>query len=441
MTLELTKKTAFKELMLFSLPIIFGQIGLMLIGTGDMIIASKHSTDTLAAIGLAVAIANPIMMIALGLLFGISPLLAQKRGKGENVDQYLPSVMVLSLGIAFVFALVTMLSTLIVPILDYGEKLNSIIIEYLTISSLSIFGVCLYQGLREYLQSKEQTLSANTLALLAVGVNLYLNYGFVFGEWGLPNLGVAGLAWASLGVRCFMGLGLLLVIWKNHKIFTKIDWGFCSEVLKLSIPIALAVFFEVMAFCSVTLFVGRFGSIQTAANNLALTLGSLTFMVPLSISSAAGVKVGHAYGEKSFSHVKTYIIVSLLVAQSFMLCSALMYFSIPSVLLSFFTTDAQVMLWGVQLLFLVGLFQFFDGAQVILTGVLRGLSVTRPASVAIFIGYWVIGIPLGYYLAFQLGMESKGMWVGLAISLAVVAVMLSMILKKRMKALHEEGLQ
>ena len=440
MTLQLTKTKALRELLIFSLPIIFGQIGLMLIGTGDMIIASKHSTDTLAAIGLAVAIANPIMMIALGLLFGVSPLLAQKRGKGENVDKYLPSVFFLSLAIALVFTIVTILSTYIVPVLDYGPKLNGIIIEYLLISSSSMFGVCLYQGLREYLQSLEKTMAANLIALLGVVVNLYFNYGFVFGAWGLPKLDVAGLAWASLGVRFFMGTALLIMITRKHKVFAKVDWGFCREVLSLSIPIALAVFFEVMAFCSVTLFVGRFGSIQTAANNLALTLGSLTFMIPLSISSAAAVKVGHAYGEKSFSHVKTYILVSLLMSQLFMLISATMYFTIPDFLLGLFTEDTQVIFWGMQLLFLVGLFQFFDGAQVILAGVLRGLSVTRPASIAIFIGYWIIGIPLGYFFAFKQGLESKGMWMGLVVSLAVVSVMLSLILKKRIKALHEEGL-
>lgn len=440
MILPLTKTKALRELLIFSLPIIFGQIGLMLIGTGDMVIASKHSTDTLAAIGLAVAIANPIMMIALGLLFGISPLLAQKRGRGENIEKYLGSIFVLSLLIAAFFTLITYLSTFLVPLLDYGPKLNTMIIDYLMISSFSMFGICLYQGLREYLQSLEKTMAANIVAILGVGVNLYFNYGLVFGELGLPHLGVNGLAWASLGVRFFMGLSLFILIIQRHKIFTQVNWDFCREVLKLSIPIAMAVFFEVMAFCSVTLFVGRFGAIQTAANNLALTLGSLTFMIPLSISSAAGVKVGHAYGEKSVANIKTYIIVSLLMSQTFMLISAGMYFTIPETLLSFFTADTQVIFWGMKLLVIIGLFQFFDGGQVILAGVLRGLSVTRPASLAIFIGYWIIGIPLGYYLSFHLGMQSEGMWVGLAISLAVVAIMLMMILKRRIKALHEEGL-
>ena len=441
MTTEtLTRPKALKELFIFALPIIFGQVGMMLIGTGDMIIASMHSTDTLAAIGLAVAIANPILMIAIGLLYGISPLLAQKRGMGENIDNYLPSVFVLSILISLVFIVITLLSVFLVPILDYGEKLNAIIIEYLIITSFSIIGIAVYQGLREYLQAMEKTFLANLIALLGVVVNLYFNYAFVFGKWGMPDLGVAGLAWASLSVRIFMAGALIIVVMKNHKFIGKIDWGFCKEVLKLSTPIALAVFFEVMAFCSVTLFVGRFGPVQTAANNLALTLGSLTFMVPLSISSAVGVKVGHAYGEKNFSNVKTFIFVSLLISQAFMLFSAVMYFTMPEFLLGLFTQDTEVLIWGVQLLFLVGLFQFFDGAQITIAGILRGLSVTRASSVAVFIGYWIIGIPLGYYLAFVLKMESKGMWIGLAISLGVVAIMLAGILRRRLQTLHQEGL-
>lgn len=439
-TTTLTKKSAFKELIIFSLPIIFGQVGLMLIGTGDMIVASWHATDTLAAIGLAVAIANPILMIAMGLLYGISPLLAQKRGQGEDVNQYLPSVLFLTLMIGVVFSVVTYMGIYLIPLLDYGEKLNSIIEEYLIITSVSTLFVSLYQGLREYLQSLEKTFIANLIAMMGVGVNFFINYSLVFGKYGLPELGVAGLAWASLSVRFLMGVILLLIVCNQHKIIGKINWNFLKEVVTLSAPIALSVFFEVMAFCSVTLFVGRFGSIQTAANNLALTLASLTFMVPLSISSAVGVKVGHAYGEKNLSNIKTYIFVSLLISQTFMLCTALMYFTLPGFLLNFFTQDAQVIFWGVQLLFLIGMFQFFDGAQVTLSGILRGLSVTRPASLAIFIGYWVIGIPLGYYLGFILKMEARGMWVGLAISLAFVATTLAFILKNRIKTLHTEGL-
>jgi MATE family multidrug resistance protein len=190
-----------------------------------------------------------------------------------------------------------------------------------------------------------------------------------------------------------------------------------------------------MAFCSVTLFVGRFAEDQIAANNLALNLGSLAFMVPLSISSAVAVKVGHAYGEKDYSRIRIYSQMSLFLALFFAVIMGLSFYLFPHAILSFYTSDTEVIEWGKKILFWVACFQLFDGAQVTLSGILRGLSVTRPSSIAIFIGYWIIGIPLGYYLGFYTNLEAQGFWIGLAISLAVVALMLSVVLKNHMRSL------
>ena len=160
----LTKVSALKELLKFSLPIIIGQIGLMLIGTGDMIIAGRYSRECLAAIGLAISIANPIQISLLGLQFSISPLLAQKRGNGEKLDTYFWTVTLYSFFISLVSCVFTFLSFKIVPLLGYGVKMNTLIEEYLIITSFSSFGLCLYQGMKEFFQSFEKTLAANSIA-------------------------------------------------------------------------------------------------------------------------------------------------------------------------------------------------------------------------------------------------------------------------------------
>ena len=190
-----------------------------------------------------------------------------------------------------------------------------------------------------------------------------------------------------------------------------------------------------MAFCSVTLFVGKFAEVQTAANNIALNLGSLAFMIPMSISAAVSVKVGHAYGEKNLHKIKIFNQVSLLTSLSFTLIMASVFYLNPEPLLQLYTQDAPVLEWARKLLFWVACFQLFDGAQVTLAGILRGLNITRSSSVAVFIGYWMIGIPLGYYLGFHAGLEAQGFWIGLALALALVALMLGIILKRKMKAL------
>jgi MATE family multidrug resistance protein len=432
---KLKRSKALKQILIFAGPIIFGQIGLMLIGTGDMIIAGRYSREALAAIGLAIAILNPIQISALGLQFSIGPILAQKRGKGEEIKNDYWTIVAYSLLVSVVSCLLSMLSYFLVPLLDYGTQLNAIIQEYIIITSFSTFGLGLYQGVKEFYQSQEKTMFANIIALLGAAVNLGLGWALVFGYWGFPNLKEAGLAWACLLVRILMGLGLVLFSWRFWKTSKKIDWPLMKQFFKIGFPVSSSLFFEILAFCSVTLFVGRFAEVQVAANNLALNIGSLAFMIPLSLSSAVAVKVGHAYGEKDYDRIRIFSHMSLLASVGFALIMGLTFYFFPHKILSFYTSDVDVIEWGKRLLFWVACFQLFDGLQVTLSGILRGLNVTRPSSIAIFVGYWVIGIPLSYYLGFYTGLEAQGFWIGLAISLAVVAIMLSFVMKNQMRKL------
>ncbi len=434
-----SKSSALKELLKFSLPIIVGQIGLMLISTGDMIIAGRFSLECLAAIGLAIAIANPIQISFLGMQFAISPLLAQKRGQGEEINAYFWTVVLYSIFISVVSGVLTYLSIYLIPFLGYGENLNVIMREYLMITSFSSVGLCLYQGMKEFFQSTEKTMSANMVALTGAAANLLFNYVFVFGKWGMPQLKEAGLAWASLSVRMFMGLLLFTVAFRWWKSPKKIDWVFMKEMWKVGGPISISLFFEILAFCSVTLFVGKFAEVQTAANNLALNIGSLAFMIPLSISAAVSVKVGHAFGKKDFDSIRIYGQISLFASFFFTACMGFIFYLFPHFIMSLYTDDQVVLDWAKKLLFWVACFQLFDGAQVTIAGILRGLSVTRPASISIFIGYWLIGIPLGYYLGFYQGLEAQGFWIGLALSLALVSIMLGVVLKLKMVQFQEDS--
>lgn len=431
----LNRREALRQLIVFSLPIIFGHIGIMLIGTGDMVIAGRYSRECLAAIGLAISVANPIMISLLGLQFAISPLLAQKRGNGEDTDKYFWTIIFYSFLVSIVSTLLTLLSVKLIPFFNYSESLSKIIADYLLITSFSAFGLCLYQGAKEFFQSHEKIMAANIIALLAVGVNLFFNYAFVFGKYGMPELKENGLAWASLGVRIFMGGGLFLLTYKAWRNPKKIDWSLIRELWKVGGPITISLFLEIMAFCSVTLFVGKFAEVQTAANNIALNLASLAFMVPMSVSAAVSVKVGHAFGEKNRHKIQMFSQISLFTTFCFAVLMGCVFYLFPDPLIVIYSRDPAILEWARKLLFWMACFQLFDGAQVTLAGILRGLSVTRAPSVAIFIGYWLIGIPLGYYLGFHGGLEAQGFWIGLALSLALVAMMLGTILKHKMRSL------
>ena len=435
---QLKRSVALKQILYFSGPIIFGQIGIMLIGTGDMIVAGRYSRECLAAIGLAIAILNPIQISILGLQFSIGPILAQMRGKNENVENTFWTILLYSFLVSLLAGVASLASYLLVPVLDYGPQLNAIIQKYILITSFSSVGLCLYQGLKEYYQSQEKTIAANVTALGAAAFHLGLSYVLVFGAYGFPSFKEAGLAWASLTCRGMMALVLFLYSKKHWKSSRKIDWSLMKKFWKVGLPVSASLFFEILAFCSVTLFVGRFSEDQIAANNLCLNIGSLAFMVPLSISSAVAVKVGHAYGVKNLHLIRVFSQVSLGLAVFFAFLMGSAFFLFPEAILKLYTMDPAVISWGKTLLFWVACFQLFDGLQVTLSGILRGLSVTRPSSISIFVGYWIIGIPLGYYLGFHRGMEAQGFWIGLAISLAFVACALGLILKSQLLKLFKD---
>jgi MATE family multidrug resistance protein len=434
MSERLSRERTVRELATFALPVIAGQLGLMLIGAGDMMVATKHSTTALAAIGLAVAFANPVFVVGLAFQFSLSPLIARRRGEGHDGTHLAASAVAYALMLSLPFMVGTWLSAMLVPLMGYDKTIEALVMEYIRITAWSIPGAFIFTSLREWTQAHERTWWPNFVSILAVGVNLALNWALCFGAWGFPKLEVAGLAWASLTVRYLMGLALLAplvpALWRH----LRVDWGFLREVLRLGGPTAVAMFFEVMAFCSVTMLVGHFGEVQTAANSLALTLASCTFMVPMGLASAVGVKVGHAFGEKNGFMVRRFAWTGLAAAMGFMALSATVFALVPEPLLAAFGAEAAVLAFGVKLLFWVAIFQVFDGAQVTLGAILRGVGVARPVSIVSFVGYWVIGLPLGCGLAHHAGMEGQGFWVALATSLGLVSVALFELTRRRVAA-------
>lgn len=433
MSETLSRPATFRELLRFALPLMIGQLGMMMIGAGDVLIATQHSTAALAAIGIAVAFTNPVFVVGMAFIVPVSPLVAKHRGEGKSTDQLAWASLSYALLLAFPFTILTWLTSYLVPLMNYEPEVTAIVMDYIRITAWSIPGIFVYIALKEWLQAHERTIWFTAVSIMAVFANLGLNRGFVFGMYGFPELGVNGLAWASLTIRYLLGLAMVIPLLRPLLRTQVLDRSFIRETFVLGAPTAASMFFEVMAFCSVTLFVGKFGQVQTAANNLALTLASCTFMIPLALSSAVGVKVGHAFGERSPLMMRRFAWTGLVCSLTFMGLSAFSFAFFPRALLGIFGPSQEVMDYGVRLIFWVAIFQIFDGAQVTLGAILRGVGIARPVTVITFIGYWVIGIPLGWWLGNRMGYEGQGFWIGLATSLALVSVALYTLTVYRIK--------
>ena len=429
----LSRPASFRELLRFAFPLMIGQLGMMMIGAGDVLIATEHSTSALAAIGIAVAFCNPVFVVGMAFIMPVSPLVAKRRGEAKDTDHLALSALVYSFLLSIPFMFLTWLTSYLVPFMNYEPEITKIVIEYIEITAWSMPGIFVYMSLKEWLQAHERTTWATVVSILAVVINLGLNRGFTFGMYGLPDMGVNGLAWASLSVRYILGLAMFIPLMTKIVRTHYLDRGFLKETFILGAPTAVSMFFEVMAFCSVTLFVGKFGQTQTAANNLALTIASMTFMIPLALSSAVGVKVGHAYGERNPIMIRRFAWTGLVCSLVFMACSALTFSLFPHQLLGAFGASSEVVDYGVRLIFWVAIFQIFDGAQVTLGSILRAIGIARPVTIITFIGYWVIGIPLGWWLGNRMGYQGQGFWIGLATSLGLVSLALYILTAYKVK--------
>jgi MATE family multidrug resistance protein len=427
---------AVKSILKLSIPIIIGQLGQMLIVAGDVYIATMYSTKSVASIGVAGGIINPVFLFGIGLMMGVSPSLATMRGEGADEKKSLTSIIIYSAVVGVVLTFIMLIINEFVYVFGVKEELIPSIKQYISIVAWSFPFAIIFQGMKEYLQSFEKVFLPNLLAISAVIINLGLNYLFVFGTDGIPGMGEVGLAYASLSIRIILCLSLFVYVMMNYS-FTKVCLELIKKVFKFSLPIAFMFFLEVLAFCMVSVVSGGIGVIEAATNNIIMTIASISFMIPLSISSAVAVKVGHGHGLKDKPIILAHIEASIIAAMAYICIAVFTFLVFPVNIMNFMTNDLEVISLGVKLLFIVAIFQFSDTLQVILSGILRGLDDTTTSSYMVFIGYWVIGIPTGLYLAFKMDYGTEGLWSGLAISLSLVALALSVVTFRKYKSIKD----
>lgn len=426
-----------KELFNIALPIIMGNLGFILIGVGDVLIAGRHSTDTLAAISIATAITNCIQTFGVGLIAGVSPLLSNFRGENKSAKKYFYP----TLRFAFVLAVIVMLIILaVVPLIGYmhfAPNLVPMIKQYMFITAFATFGGYLHIAVKEFLQAFEIVMFPNLLTVFAVVLNVILNVIFVFGLGIIPSMGVVGLAIASFTVRYFMGIALLIYCLSIMRFSNYVDRYFYKQMIKIGLPISTAIFIEFVAFNIVPIIMGRISGAYAAAQNILCTMTTVSFMVPFAISNAIAVKVGFANGAKNLFDMKKYIKVGVFICVGFMTFSAAVFCSFPEFLVSLFTKDVELVKICVPTVYVLSAFQIFDGLQVSLSGVFKGLKSTNVVLLANFVGYWLIAIPLGAFLAFDLSQELRGFWIGLFVSSVALCIIMLTTLLKRLRRMSD----
>ena len=417
-------------------PIILGNLGFILIGVGDVAVAGRHSTDTLAAISLANAILSCIVTFGIGIVASISPVLSNYRGAGKNPEKYFYSSLKFSLLISTIVAIVILAA---IPLLDYlglETKLVPMIKDYFFVTAFSVFGAFIHCASKEFLQAFEIVIFPNLLTVFCILLNLFLNIVFVFGYGPIPSMGVIGLALASLLIRYFQGFILLFYTLFKIKIEHNHDKHFYKDVLKVGLPSSLAILVEFIAFNYTILIMGRIAGIYAAAQNIIFTITSVTFMIPFAISNALSVKIGWANGARKFKKLKKYAYVGLKMSSFVMLCAAILIALFPSLLMKIFTNDVNLINITIPVLYILCFFQIFDGLQISFAGIFRGLKQTKTILFANLVGYWGVAIPLGSLLALKFNLKLAGFWYGFIASSLVLCTILFVAMTRKFKKLE-----
>lgn len=431
---KLITRRSLLEILSFALPLIAGQVGQMLMGVGDMMVAGRHSKEVVSAMGVANSCFGPFLMLGLGLSFAIGPMLAKKMGEGEKAKDYLFTILLYCLLSGLGLMILMMLFLVYgLPRMGLAPNIEQLFYDFYSLILFSIVPVVMFQGIKEYLQINKDIWFANVLVIAANISNLIMNTVLTFGYLGLPALGIKGLAISTFLNRILMCAALFYYVRKDIGKRFSIQLSFFKDAFKLGTPIAIAILMEVSIFTVVTVLIGKMDVLTSAAHNIILNVVSFTFMVPLAIGNAAATLVAINLSEKNKEKVYQYAFGCLFLSTIFMTVTAVVFTLVPHLVIGIYSDKADLIGVASSLIFFAALFQIPDGIQTTLSGILRGMRISRPTMLLTMIGYWGIGLPLGYYLGFEKQMGAQGLWIGLASALSTMSVLLFLLFLRELK--------
>ena len=436
--LKIFEYKCIKELFTLAIPIIMGNLGHIMLGAVDCFVAGRYSTDAIAAISIATSIHATLLMFGIGLTVSISPLLSNKRGAKECTKKYFfPSLkFALLMGIGLMFITLAYIPAL--KYLGYEQKLLHDVELFTFILAFSTIGAEINVAIKEFLQSYEIVFLPNFLLILSVFLDLVLNYIFVYGLFGFPAMGVAGIAISTTLIRTVIAVVLLSYCFIKFHFKKFKDHNYYKQIFKMGLPISAAIIIEFTAFNYIAIMLGKVSGLYAAAHNIILVISSTSFMIPMGISNALAVKVGYSNGSKNYSEMTQYIKNGIGISILFMSLAAIVFVLAPEFLIKLFTSDAKLVAITVPVMYIVAAFQITDGMQTSLSGIFKGLKQTKFVMISNFISYLIIGISLGTYLGIIRKMYLAGCWVAIGISSVILTLILLIGLILRLKRLKRE---
>jgi MATE family multidrug resistance protein len=428
-----------RALLLIAGPIVVSQLGQVGMNTTDTLMVAPLGATALAAAGLGSALHMAVLMFFTGTVLGMGPLVSQAFGAGnrEACRRTLVQGLWLALALSAPMMWISLEGRAVSLALGQDPAVSDLAGGYMAALAWGVVPAMLFMALRQYLEGMGRSGPAMVATLGGLAVNVVANQALIHGvgEW-IPALGVVGSGWATTLVRWVMLLGLLAYVLAAPGLhpFRGVLWRPSPELLRritgIGLPIGAQLGFEVSLFSFAAVMMGWFGALELGAHQVTINIAATTFMVGLGASLAGSIRVGHHVGAGRRRGAHRAALGTYTLAVGFMGLCALLFLTIPGALIGLYTRDPEIVRLGSSLLLMAALFQIFDGGQVAGLCALRGAADTRVPMLMTALGYWLVGIPAAYLLGFHTPLGPSGIWLGLCLALATVAVLLALRVRR-----------
>ncbi len=430
-----------RRLWALALPVVVVQLGMMSLGVVTTVMVGHVSATDLAAAALGNLCFVWLSLLGWGTLMGLDPIISQAHGAAdrEGIARGVQRGLVLAVGLSVLTALLFLPARPVLLLLRQPVDVVPLAARYIAVSIPGLVPFFVFLVLRQSLQAMGRMRAVVVTILGANALNAALGWALVFGHLGSPALGVVGAGLAATASRFALALGLFALAWRDLRPLLSpvrreaLDRAALVRMVRLGAPIGLQMQLEYGIFALVALLMGRLGTVPMAAHQIALTIASVTFMVPQGIGGAAAVLVGQAVGSGDGSRARRAAAASLGAGAAFMLLCGLVLVALPAPLARLFSTEAPVVAVAALLLPIAGVFQVFDGIQVVSIGILRGVGDTRAPVVLNALAFWLVGLPASLWFGFGLKAGAAGLWWGLVVGLVLVAVSLLARVRQRLR--------
>ncbi len=426
-----------------SFPVILGMLGHTFVAFADNIMVGQLGTAELAAVSLGNSFVFIAMSLGIGFSTAITPLVAEADGAGSKADgkSALKHGLVLCTLLGMSLFGIILLSKPLMYLMKQPPEVVELAIPYLDLVAFSLVPLIIFQAFKQFSEGLSQTKYPMYATIIANVVNIVLNYLLIFGSFGFPKMGIVGAAIGTLASRFIMVIFIWILL-KNKKKFHDYVTGFnfrliekkvMQKIINLGFPSALQMFFEVAIFTAAIWLSGVLGKNSQAANQIALNLSSMTFMVGMGLGVAAMIRVGNQKGLKNFKELRciaqSIFFLTLLLEIVFAALFLVFKDWLPTIYLDVNdlanqADNTEVIIMAAQLILVAAFFQISDGIQVVVLGALRGLQDVKIPTLITFIAYWMIGFPISFYLGLYTPLKSTGIWIGLLAGLTASAIML-----------------